>query len=375
MTQSILKPTTRPASVARSVTQIEALPRTPARRQIGTRAAIFAGLTLLLVASFLLVIAVGSVHIPLDQIVRVLAGGEAEKVAWTNIVLKFRLPQALTAIFAGAALSVSGLLMQTFFRNPLADPFTLGINSGASLGVALVVLSIGGVGGTVLAGLGFAGDVSLALAASLGAGCTMLLMLFTARRVTQIGTLLILGLMFGSLTGALVSLLLYFSIPERIQAYLNWGFGTFASTSWDQLAILIPAVSGGLLLAFMLSKALNALLPGEAYARSMGLRVQRTRAGVIVATGLLSGAVTAFCGPVGFIGIAVPHVCRGIFRTPDHRVLLPAVTLVGAITALLAVLIAEVPGSSLTLPINAVTALIGAPVVIYVLLRTSRRSI
>lgn len=336
------------------------------------RPVLLAGLLLLLAVLFLLCLVIGSVNIPLEQIVRVLLGGEADKTSWTNIILKIRLPKAITAVFAGAALSVSGLMMQTFFRNPLADPFTLGINSGSSLGVALVVLLAGSVGGTVLAGFSFITDVSLTLAASLGAGFTMFLMILTARQVKNTTTLLIVGLMFGSLVGAVVSLLLFFGIPERIQSFLNWGFGTFSSVTWGQLQMIVPVISLTLVFAFFLSKPLNALLAGEAYARSMGLNVSRTRIQVILVTGILSGTVTAFCGPIGFLGIAVPHLCRGLFQTADHRLLTPTVILVGAVAALLAVLIAEVPGSSLVLPVNAITALMGAPVVIHVILRQQR---
>lgn len=332
---------------------------------------LFGGLIAILIGLFVVNLMVGSVNIPLDQIARVLLGGEADKASWTQIVLKFRLPKAITALLAGAALSVSGLMMQTFFRNPLADPFTLGISSGASLGVALVVLSVGTVGGTVLAGLGLIGDMSLALAASIGAGMTLMLVMLTARRVANVTTLLILGLMFGSLTGALVSLLMYFSIPERIQAFMNWGFGTFGATTWDQLVIFAPLMVVGLMLAFRMAKSLNALLLGETYARSMGLDVRKARLGVMLATGILAGVVTAFCGPIGFLGVTVPHVCRALFKTVDHRTLIPAAGCVGAITALIAALIAEVPGSSLVLPVNAVTALFGAPMVIWILLRSS----
>ncbi len=329
---------------------------------------LWASLLILLISIFLLSLAIGSVSIPLDEIVRVLSGGEASRPAWTNIILKFRLPKALTAIFAGAALSVSGVLMQTFFRNPLADPFTLGISSGASLGVALVVLSTGTIGGAVFAGLGLIGDFGLAAAASIGAGLTMLLVLVVARRITSSTTLLILGLMFGYATGAVVSFLMYFSIPERLQAFSNWGAGTFSGVTWTQMLILMPAVSLGLILALMLAKSLNALLPGETYARSMGLNLARTRLGIIITAGLLAGTVTAFCGPIGFLGVAVPHLCRILFKTADHRTLIPAAILLGAVAALLAALIAEVPGSELVLPLNAVTAFFGAPVVMLILL-------
>ncbi len=322
-----------------------------------------------LLVIFLLSLAVGSVNIPLDQIITVLLGGEAEKVSWTNIVLRFRLPKALTASLAGAALGVSGLMMQTFFRNPLAGPFVLGISSGASLGVALVVLSAGTVGGAMLAGFGLSGDLLLAAAAAIGAGATMLVVLLIAGRVQSSMTLLILGLMMGYLVSAAVSLLLYFAIPERIQAYINWTFGSFGSVTWDQMPILVGGVIAGLLLALVLTKSLNILLLGEGYAKSLGMNIARTRMFIVGATALLAGIVTAFCGPIGFVGIAVPHLCRSLFNTSDHRLLVPATILMGAIVALVAAIIAEVPGNNLVLPLNAVTALIGAPVVMIVILR------
>ncbi len=339
------------------------------RLNLGLRPMLLIVLMLGLAGVFILTLALGSVDIPLDQIFVVLLGGEAEKTSWTNIILKFRLPKALTAMFAGMALGVSGLLMQTFFRNPLAGPFVLGVSSGASLGVALVVLSTGAVGGTLLAGISLSGDLLLAAAAGIGAGMTMGLVLLVSVRVRSSMTLLILGLMFGYLVSALVSLLLYFSVPERIQAYINWTFGSFGGVTWDQMPILAVVVILGLLIAVTMTKSLNALLLGENYARSLGLHMMRTRIGIVTATALLAGVVTAFCGPIGFIGIAVPHLCRSMFNTSDHRLLVPATILMGAIVALVAALIAEVPGNNLVLPLNAVTALLGAPIVIGVILR------
>ena len=318
---------------------------------------------------FLTALAAGSVDIPLEQIMRVLVGGEAEKTSWTNIILKFRLPKAITAVLAGTALSVSGLMMQTFFRNPLAGPFVLGISSGASLGVALVVMAYGVVGGTLLAGVSLSGDLLLAAAAGIGAAISMVLVLLVAHRVENTMTLLIVGLMFGYMTGAIVSLLFYFSIPERIQAYINWTFGSFSSVTWDQMQIFAPTVIVGLAVAGAMIKPLNALLLGEAYARTMGLNIKLARWGIVTSTAVLAGVVTAFCGPIGFVGIAVPHLCRSLFNTSDHRVLLPACVLMGAIVALTAAIIAELPGSTIVLPLNAVTSFLGAPVVIMVILR------
>jgi iron complex transport system permease protein len=327
-------------------------------------------LSVLLGVLFLLSLALGSVNIPLPEIITVLLGGEASKTSWTQIITQLRLPKALTAVLAGAALSVSGLLMQTFFRNPLADPFVLGISSGASLGVALVVLSLGTVGGVLLAGIGLTGDLLLIGAAAVGAGLTLLLVLVAARHIHSHATLLVMGLMFGYLTSALVTLLLHFTIKERIQVYFNWSSGNFGGVTWGQMPLFIPIIGVGLLVALFLAKPLNALLLGETYARSMGVNLRVARFGIITATALLAGTVTAFCGPVGFIGVAVPHVCRAILRTVDHRTLLPASMLMGSSVALFAALIADLPGSNLVLPLNAITALLGAPIVLWVLLRT-----
>lgn len=323
-----------------------------------------------LLGVFALSLILGSVNIPLNEVITVLLGGDASREAWTNIILKFRLPRAITAVLAGAALSVGGVMIQTFFRNPLADPYILGISSGASLGVALVVLTFGTSGAAMLAGLGLIGDVGITVAACAGAALVMMIVLTVARRVQNSITLLILGLMFGYVTGALVSLLMYFAVPERVQAYVNWGFGSFGGVTWDQLPLLAGVVIIGLLAGMLLGKTLNALLLGEAYARSMGVDVRRARIAVIGVTALLAGAVTAFCGPIGFIGVAVPHLCRGLLGTSDHRALLPASVLMGGIVALAAALISQMPGSAIALPLNAVTALFGAPVVIWVILRT-----
>jgi iron complex transport system permease protein len=335
---------------------------------------LFAVLIFLLLLIFIFSLSLGSVSIPLPEIVTILTGGEPARATWTDIVLKFRLPKALTALLAGAALAVSGLQMQTLFRNPLSDPYVLGISSGASLGVALVVLASGvvaglGSGTKMLAGLSLAGDVSIALASVLGSLVVLLLVMAVARRVQSTMTLLILGLMFGYATSALVSVLLYFSIADRIQAYISWTFGSFGGVTWSQMRVMAPAILIGLVGGYLLMKPLNALLLGETYARSMGLNVRRVRLAVISSAAILAGIVTAFCGPIGFLGIAVPHFCRSLFATSDHRVLLPAVTLMGAILAMVADLVAGMPGSQLTLPLNAVTALIGAPVVTWVILR------
>ena len=303
----------------------------------------------------------------LRDLLAILSGGESSKAAWADIVLKFRLPKTLTAALAGAALGVSGLQMQTLFRNPLAGPYTLGISSGASFGVALVMLLAGVTGSAWLGDLGLGGTLGMALAASLGSALVLLLILLVAHKVNTM-TLLVLGLMFGYATSALVNVLLYFSAAERIQTYVSWTFGSFGGVTWRQLYVLAPLVVMGLLLAFISVKPLNAFLLGETYARSMGVSVKRVRVGVILSAALLAGSVTAFCGPVSFLGVAIPHLCRSLFNTSDHRVVLPAAVLLGGSVAVAADLVAQLPGSQFVLPLNAVTALIGAPVVSWVIL-------
>lgn len=336
---------------------------------LGKTSLLVGGLFGVLLLLFLLSLATGSVRIPLDNVVAILLGREADKAVWSTIVLDFRLPKALTAALAGAALGVSGLQMQTLFRNPLADPFVLGISSGASLGVALIVLGTGFAGsGFLVAGFGWLGNLGLAAAAGLGAAVVMLLILLVARHVQSVMSLLIVGLMLGYTTGAIVSLLLYFSIAEQIHAYIAWTFGSFGGVTWGQVIIFAPTLLVGLAIAFGLIKSLNALLLGEAYATSMGLNVRLARFWLILSAALLTGTVTAFCGPIAFLGVAVPHLARSLFGTSDHRVLMPATVMVGGILALTADWIAQVPASQLTLPLNAVTALMGAPIVAWIVL-------
>lgn len=319
---------------------------------------------------FALDLALGSVRIPLDDIITILFGGGAGKESWRQIVLAYRLPRALTAVLGGAGLSVAGLQMQTLFRNPLAGPFVLGINAGASLGVAAAVLAAGGLAGAgLISGLSIFGSLGTVVSATLGAALVFGMIMLVSRRVESNMTLLILGLMFGHTAGAAVSVLLHFSAAEQIRIFVAWTFGSFAGVGWDQLQVLAPAVLAGLAAAFLLVKPLNALLLGEAYARSMGLTVRRARLAVLAGTSLLAGAITAFCGPIAFLGVAVPHLCRGLLGTSDHRLLVPAVTLTGGVLALTADLVAQLPGSQAVLPLNAVTSLIGAPVIIWVILQ------
>jgi iron complex transport system permease protein len=338
--------------------------------RLGMPSVVLLGLFALLVGVFLVSVAMGSVDIPLKQVVIILLGGEADKTSWSTIVLKFRLPKSLTATLAGAALGVSGLQVQTLFRNPLAGPDVLGLSAGASLGVALTVLGTGFIGSSFLVeGFSIFGSFTIALAACLGAGIVMMMVLVVSQRVQNAMTLLIVGLMFGFATNAIVSVMLYFSITEQIQSYIAWTFGSFAGVTWGQMKVFAPIVLFGLLIASLLSKPMNALLLGETYASSMGVRVSRARFWIILSTAILSGIVTAFCGPISFLGIAVPHLCRSLFGTSDHRTLIPATMMMGATLALIADLVAQVPGSQIVLPLNAITALIGAPVVTWVILR------
>ncbi|MCS7056337.1 MAG: iron ABC transporter permease [Thermoflexales bacterium] len=331
------------------------------------------GILLLLIAftgaAFMLSLAIGAVSIPLDEVLRVLLGGQASKDTWQTIVLTFRLPKAITALLAGAALSAAGLQMQTLFRNPLADPFVLGISSGASLGVALVVLGGAAVSASVFGRTAFLGELGLVGAASLGAAAVFALVLAIARRVQSVITLLVLGLMVGYLASAVVSVLIYFSLPEQVSAYINWTFGSFGGVTWQQMRAFAPALLVGLGTALLTVKPLNALLLGENYARSMGVNVRVVRWWVTASASLLAGAVTAFCGPIGFIGIAVPHLCRALFATSDHRVLMPASLLLGGGLALIFDLISQMPGTRAALPLNVVTSAVGAPVVLWIVMR------
>ncbi|HNW95841.1 MAG TPA: iron ABC transporter permease [Anaerolineaceae bacterium] len=342
---------------------------TPAASKPLHKGWIIALFVLILLAAFVLSLSLGSVSIPMRQVFGILSGKPAFKESWKTIVLDFRLTKALTAVLTGAALSVAGLQMQTLFRNPLADPFILGINSGASLGVALAVLAIGTTGSILLAGISTAGDLGLALAASIGAGLVLGLILLVGRRVKSPITLLILGLMFGYAASALTSLLIYFSLPERIQAYTVWSYGSFSGVTWSQLRVMAPVILAGLVLTVFLPKPLNALLLGEEYARSMGVNTRLTRVLILLSASILAGTVTAFCGPIGFIGVAVPHLCRNLLRSADHKLLLPAVGILGAALALLADAIAQLPGSQYVLPINVVTSLFGAPFVVWVIIQ------
>ena len=315
-------------------------------------AILFATLAALTLFLFLLDLAVGAVAVPLGDVWAALTGGDCPR-ATAKIILNIRLVKAVVALLAGAALSVSGLQMQTLFRNPLAGPYVLGISSGSSLGVALVVLA--GVGSSI----GIAG------AAWLGAALVLVVIAAVGHRIKDIMVILILGMMFSSGVGAIVQILQYLSKEESLKAFVIWTMGSLGDVTFDQLAVLIPSIIAGLLLAVVTIKPLNLLLFGEEYAVTMGLNIRRSRGLLFLSTTLLAGTVTAFCGPIGFIGLAMPHVTRMLFRNSDHRVLVPGTVLSGAAVLLLCDLVSKM----FTLPINAITALLGIPIVVWVVLR------
>lgn len=333
---------------------------------------VLAGLAVAVVLLALLGLALGPVRVPLADTVRVLLGADASDPRWQVIVANMRLPRVLTALAAGAALGVSGLQLQTLFRNTLADPYILGVSSGASLGVALVVLLGGSAGfGAGMAGAGRGGAV---IAAAVGAAVMLTLVLALSRWTRSAATLLLIGVMLGAASTALVSLAMVYSDPQRVQQFLLWGLGSFAGTGWGDLQLLLPLVGVGLAAAALTIRPLNALLLGESYAATMGINVRRARMVTVGSASLLAGVTTAFCGPIAFLGLVVPHVARIAVGTSDHRVVVPAVTLLGAVATLCCGIVSQVPGSDLVIPVNAVTALVGAPVVIIVLLRARRGS-
>lgn len=324
---------------------------------------------------FILNLLLGSVHIPVDEIMAILSGRDSGNEIWTNIILKSRLPQSLTAMMAGAGLAVSGLLMQTVFRNPLAGPSVLGISSGASLGVACVVLLSGSIGGVALSKLGVIGEVTITLSAIVGSLLIMALIAFVAQKVRGNVTLLIMGVMIGYIANAIIGVLKFFSAEEDIRAYVIWGLGSFSRVSGGQTSVFIILMLVLLPVSFFLIKTLNLLLLGDSYAKNLGLNIKRARLLVIGCSGVLVAVVTAYCGPVVFLGLAVPHICRGLFHTSNHAVILPASLLGGASLALLCNLIARMPGFEGALPVNSVTALVGAPVVMWVLFNKRKNDV
>ncbi|EPR73587.1 Vitamin B12 ABC transporter, permease component BtuC [Winogradskyella psychrotolerans RS-3] len=327
----------------------------------------FALLAFTLLVCFIVNISLGSVSIPLKNIFGSFFGSVESSSNWNIIILDYRLPKAITAIMVGSGLGISGLLMQTLFRNPLAGPFVLGISSGASLGVALVILGSGLFGGLFATAL--ITKWSIVIAASLGSFLVLLAVLAVSNKVRDTMAILIIGLMFGSITAAIVSVLSYFSSAEQLQQYIFWGFGSLSNLSWSELLIFFCIYAIGLILSVASIKGLNSLLLGDNYAKSLGLNLKQSRFIIIIATSLIAGTITAFAGPIAFIGLAIPHLTRQIFKTTNHKILLPAVFLFGAIVMLICDTIAQVPNSDYMLPINAITALVGAPVVIWLLVR------
>ncbi|MBN2598468.1 iron ABC transporter permease [Labilibaculum sp.] len=330
---------------------------------------VFGILFLLICGVFLLDLIYGSVNIPFKKVFAILYGADV-KNSWNYIILNFRLPKALTAIFVGAGLSVTGLMMQTLFRNPLAGPYVLGISSGASLGVALMVMASALMPVAFGVISAFLGSWALVVAAVLGASLVFMLVALASLKISDSVSLLIIGIMFGSITGAVVNILQYFSDPEQIQSFIIWTFGSLAGVTWTEMKVMVPIVFSGLIIAFFLIKPLDALLLGENYARGVGISVNKTRIAVIISTALIAGTLTAFTGPIAFVGVAVPHIARSIFRTASHKVLMPAVILIGAAIMLACDIISQIPGNQNTLPINSVTALFGGPVVIWVIMRS-----
>ena len=327
-------------------------------------------ISLLVVLFFLLNIIIGTIFIPLSEVVDVLfsSGENASQVA-QNIILKSRLPQAATALAAGAGLAISGLQMQTIFHNPLASPSVLGISNGASLGVALVVLLSGSVGGVALSSMGLAGNALLIASAIIGSLAVMMLILAISQKVKGNATLLIIGVMVGYVATAVIGVLKYFSNDEDIRAYVVWGLGSFSRVSTGQVWLFVSIMLALVPLSMLLIKTMNILLLGDKYAQNLGLNISQARMLVISCSGVMVAVITAYCGPIMFLGLAVPHLCRALWRTNDNRVLMPATALTGAALALICNLIARMPGFEGALPVNSVTALIGAPIVASVLFR------
>lgn len=312
-------------------------------------------------------ISLGSIRIPFQDVFASLTGGQASRSTWEYIIINYRLPKAITAVLVGMGLSISGLLMQTLFRNPLAGPYVLGLSSGASLGVAFVILGAGllppFLSGILLSSYG------MVLASTLGSSTVLLVILILSRRLRDTMTILIVGLMFGSFTSAIVGVLSYFSSAEQLQKFTFWSMGSLGNLSWSSILILTVCVIIGLLLSLFSVKPLNALLLGENYAQSMGLNFKRTRFTIIIATSILAGSITAYAGPIAFIGLAVPHIAKLLFQTSNHSVLYWSTLLLGAAIMLICDAVSQMPGIDITLPINAITSLLGAPIVIWLIVR------
>ena len=338
------------------------------RRCVDKKTILFLLLILLVVLLFLSNLFYGSVNIPCGEVIGILFGGDGERDVWKLIVLETRLPQAVTALLTGAAISVAGLLLQTLFNNPLAGPEVLGINSGAGLGVAVVMLLAQGV--FVVGGMGVAGYMAVFGGAFAGAAIIMTIILLLSSILKNKVFLLIVGVAVGYLASSLISVLNYFATSEGVHSYLIWGMGSFGAVSAEQLPLYSTLTLMLLAMSFLMIKPLNALLLGDAYAHNLGVNVKMVRATLLAVTGLLTAVVTAFCGPVSFLGLAVPHIARLFFKTNNHKQLLPGTLLFGALVALVCNVVCQLPGESGLLPLGAITPLIGAPVIIYVVLKS-----
>jgi iron complex transport system permease protein len=330
---------------------------------------LFFWLSLAIVLLFVLDLFTGSVLLPVSDVWAALTGGDGGSETINAIVLQFRVPKAMVALLAGIALSVSGLQMQTIFRNPLADPYVLGISSGSSLGVALFVLgtSVWGFTPTL-----WVQNLGLALSGWIGAFAMLAVIMAASFRLRDTMSMLVLGIMIGGVVSAVVGVMQYFSEAAALKTYVLWTMGSFSAVPAGQLALMIPAIIIGLLLAFLTMKWLDALMLGDEYARTMGLNVRSARTVLIISSGFLAGTITAFCGPIGFIGIAVPHLARMLFHTANHRVLMPATVLLGGVVMLFSDIVSQLPGTDSVLPINTITALLGIPVIVVIIFRNQR---
>ncbi|MEM6360601.1 MAG: iron ABC transporter permease [Bacteroidota bacterium] len=325
----------------------------------------------LIISLFLLDLSLGSVKISVEELLNIISGNPSKK-SWEYIFFSFRLPKAITAILTGAGISVAGLQMQTLFKNPLAGPSVLGISHGASLGVAVFVLSSTAIFGVTTNFQEALGSWGLVLFAIAGSFLVLLSVLFASARISDGVTVLIVGLMFGFMTGAVVSILQYFSDPELIQNFLVWTFGSLSGVAWSQLRVMGPVIALTLLLSLLYSKQMNALLLGENYATGVGINVARTRLKLILTTSVVAGTITAFTGPIAFIGVAVPHLARLLFRTSNHKILIPGTMMSGAVIMLICDIVSQVPGAQTTLPLNSVTALFGAPVILAIIIKNKK---
>jgi iron complex transport system permease protein len=328
---------------------------------------LFSFLFLGLIVLFFVNISLGSITIPFNEVYTSLTGGQSSKSTWEYIIINYRLPKAITAVLVGMGLSISGLLMQTLFRNPLAGPYVLGLSSGASLGVAFVILGAS-VLPSFLSGV-LLSPYGIVLASTLGSTSVLLLVLLVSQRLRDTMAILIVGLMFGSFTSAVVGVLTYFSSAEQLQKFTFWSMGNLGNLSWTSILILTICVLLGLFLSLLSIKPLNALLLGENYAKSMGLNFNKARLIIILATSILAGSITAYAGPIAFIGLAVPHIAKLVFQTSNHTVLFWSTLLFGAAIMLVCDVVSQMPGMEITLPINAITSILGAPVVIWLLVR------